>query len=182
MSPRILAIIAVLIVVILALILIFTYQPPKEVLKQMGELKLASPAFQDGGNIPDKYTCQGEDVNPPLEIENIPEGTKSLVLIMDDPDAPAGTWDHWVMWNIPVTSRIAENSVPEGAVQGKNSWGRSSYSGPCPPSGIHRYIFKLYALDATLNLDSSSGKGEVEAAMEGHILAQTSLTGLYSKG
>jgi hypothetical protein len=182
MNPKILALIAAVILVIAALIAISTYQPPKEVLKQMGKLKLTSPVFQDGGSIPSRFTCQGEDVSPPLKIDDIPEGSKSLVLIMDDPDAPADTWDHWLVWNIPPARKIEENSVPKGAVQGRNSWGRSSYGGPCPPSGTHRYVFKLYALDTTLTLGEDARKGDVEKAMEGHILAQTSLTGLYRKG
>ena len=149
---------------------------------QMGGLKLTSSAFQHNGAIPDKYTCKGEDVNPPLAIENIPNGTKSLVLIVDDPDAPMGTWVHWVVWNIaPSTSDIAENSVPAGAVLGSNDFGRLDYGGPCPPSGTHRYFFKLYALDMMLELEEGATKGEVEQTMEGHVLAQTSLMGTYSK-
>jgi len=149
--------------------------------EKMVELKLTSPAFEDNGNIPSKYTCQGEDINPALNIEGTPENAESLVLIMDDPDAPGGTWDHWIVFNIPKVSSIGENSVPDGAVQGKNSWGNNNYGGPCPPSGTHRYMFKLYALDTKLELDENSGKNDVENAMQGHILAETRLVGLYSK-
>ena len=153
-----------------------------EEVEQMGELSLTSTAFQDNGDIPAKYTCQGDDINPPLEIAGLPDGVKSIVLIMDDPDAPAGTWDHWVVWSIaPETTGIHEDSAPSGAVQGKNSWGRNDYGGPCPPSGKHRYFFKLYALDTALDLPESSGKADVRSAMEGHVLAQTQLVGLYQK-
>jgi Raf kinase inhibitor-like YbhB/YbcL family protein len=145
-------------------------------------MQLSSPAFTDKGNIPARFTCQGEDINPRLDIEGVPEGAKSLVLIMDDPDAPMGTWDHWVVFNIaPETKTIAENGVPPGAVQGRNGWGNSEWGGPCPPSGTHRYVFKLYALDTTLSLGSGSQKGDVEGAMQGHLLAQATLTGLYGK-
>lgn len=147
----------------------------------MADLAIQSPAFVHEMPIPKKYTCQGEDINPPLNIEGIPKGTKSLVLIMDDPDAPHGTWDHWIVWNLPPQEEIPENSVPGGAVQGKNSWGRNDYGGPCPPSGTHRYYFKLYALDDKLNLPRSAAKKDVEAAMSGHILSQAVLMGTYKK-
>jgi hypothetical protein len=159
----------------------------KEVIKEkmdiINEFKLKSPAFENNEKIPRKYTCQGDDINPPLKIEGTPpEGAKSLVLIVDDPDAPMGTWDHWLVWNIPpIVSSIEENSVPEGAVQGKNSWGNNKYGGPCPPSGTHRYFFKLYALDTTLDISENSQKKDLEEAMEDHILAQTKLVGLYAK-
>jgi len=144
-------------------------------------MKLTSNAFQNNEKIPDKYTCKGENINPELAVKDIPAGTKSLALIMDDPDAPRGTWDHWILFNIKPTGTIKENSVPEGASQGKNSAGKNEYSGPCPPSGTHRYIFKLYALDTELKIDENADKKAVENAMKGHILAETKLTGLYSK-
>lgn len=145
-------------------------------------MKLTSPAFGNNLPIPSKYTCDGEDINPPLEISEVPEGTQSLVLIMDDPDAPVGIWDHWVVWNInPSIISIEENSVPEGAVQGMNSFGKQPYGGPCPPSGTHHYHFKLYALDTKLELDPSSKKEDVEKAMEDHILEQAELVGLYQR-
>lgn len=145
-------------------------------------MELTSPAFEHHQTIPMRYTCQGEDINPPLHIADIPKGTKTLVLIMDDPDAPMGTWDHWILWNIAPTEEIKENSVPSGAVQGKNSWGKQKYGGPCPPSGTHRYYFKLFALDTALSLAPSAGKKEVLTAIKNHILAQAELMGTYNKG
>jgi len=142
-------------------------------------MKITSPAFTHNQMIPRKFTCQGDDLNPALKIDGLPEGTVSLVLINDDPDAPGGTWDHWIVYNIDPISEIAENSEP--GVQGKNSWGRNDYGGPCPPSGTHRYFFKLYALDAKLNLPEGAPKAKLEAAMKGHVLAQAELIGLYKK-
>ena len=151
----------------------------------MGDLILKSPAFENGAEIPSRYTCDGENINPTLIIENVPEGVKSLVLIMDDPDATGGaTWDHWLLWNIPPeTKEISENSVPAGAIQGKTSWGTNKYGGPCPPKGSspHRYIFKLYALDTVLDLTSDTNKADLEKAMEGRILSQKVLMGLYDR-
>jgi len=145
-------------------------------------MKLSSPAFENNQTIPSKYTCDGEDISPSLEISETPEGAKSLVLIIDDPDAPMGTWDHWIVWNItPLISSIEENSIPEGAVQGTNSFGKQPYGGPCPPSGVHHYRFKLYALDTRLELNPSSTKKDVEKAMEDHILDQAELIGLYQR-
>jgi Raf kinase inhibitor-like YbhB/YbcL family protein len=145
----------------------------------MNILVVKSPTFENQKTIPSKYTCDGSNINPPLTIEGIPESTKSLVLIVDDPDAPMGTWDHWVVWNIPPTDKIQENSKP--GTEGMNSARRNSYSGPCPPSGTHRYFFKAYALDTLLSLTSNSRKKDVENAMKGHILAQGELVGLYSR-
>ena len=143
-------------------------------------MRITSPVFGHNEMIPSRYTCQGEDINPPLIIEDVPPGTRSLVLIMDDPDAPIGTWDHWIVYDIPPqTARIEENSVP--GTQGRNSWGRNDYGGPCPPSGTHRYFFKLYALDTELRLPEGTGKKQVETAMQGHVLAQAQLIGLYRK-
>lgn len=145
----------------------------------MGKLIVTSPAFGDKSRIPSKYTCDGDDVNPPIMIEGIPEAAESLVLIVDDPDAPRGTWDHWIVWNIPPKGRLEEDSVP--GTEGMNDSGRQSYSGPCPPSGTHRYFFKVYALDTKLNLPTNSRKRDVERAMKGHILAEGQLVGLYSR-
>jgi Raf kinase inhibitor-like YbhB/YbcL family protein len=142
-------------------------------------LTVTSPAFENNKLIPAKYTCDGDDVNPLLIIEGVPEETKSLVLIVDDPDAPMGTWDHWVVWNIPPTKRIEENSVP--GVQGLNDFRKHSYGGPCPPSGTHRYFFKVYALDTKLDLNQNSKKKDIEKAMKDHILAKGELVGLYSR-
>lgn len=147
-------------------------------------LKLTSPAFQNNGNIPSKYTCMGNDTNPELRIEGVPKEAKSLVLIMDDPDAikPAGkVWDHWIIFNIPVNTKIIpEGKEPEG-IHGLGTSNNLKYHGPCPPDGQHAYIFKLYALDNNLGLEEGSTKQQVEKAMQGHILAQTKLVGLYLK-
>ena len=148
----------------------------------MKGLQLVSPAFKHNEFIPEKYTCDGKDINPPLLIENIPSGTKSMALIVDDPDAPAGTWVHWVVWNIsPDTKEMKESSVPEGAQQGVNDFRKHQYGGPCPPSGTHRYFFKLYALDTMLNLGSKAKKSDIEQAMKGHILEKTELIGRYRR-
>jgi Raf kinase inhibitor-like YbhB/YbcL family protein len=150
-----------------------------------GIMQISSSAFTDNSAIPARFTCTGDDINPPLDITGVPAGAESLVLIVDDPDAPdpaapTVVWEHWVMWNIPPeVVRIEAGSFPPGAVQGTNSWGRTDYGGPCPPTGTHRYFFKLYALDTTLALGTSSIKADVEAAMQGHILAQTEMVGLY---
>ena len=145
----------------------------------MKELSITSPAFQNNGTIPAKYTCDGDDVNPALSIEGIPGEAKSLVLIVDDPDAPMGTFVHWVVWNIPPKERIEEDSAP--GVEGVNDFGKRSYGGPCPPSGTHRYFFKIYALDAKLDLDTNSRKEDVERAMKGHMLARGEIVGLYRR-
>ena len=143
-------------------------------------MKLTSPAFEHNQMISKKFTCQGNDVNPELNIAGIPAGAKSLALIVDDPDAPMGTWVHWVVFNIPPSDvKIKENSIP--GIQGYNDFGRNNYGGPCPPSGTHRYFFKLYALDTELDLKEGVKKQELEKAMEGHILVKTELIGLYKK-
>lgn len=151
----------------------------------MGELKISSPSFQDNGKIPARYACEGENVSPALQIEKIPNGTKSLVLVVDDPDAHGGkTWDHWLVWNInPETVLIKEGEVPANAISGTTSFGDKKYGGPCPPpgSGVHHYRFKLYALDLTLNLPLNSLKSQVEKAIDGHILDEATLTGLYER-
>ena len=143
------------------------------------ELKISSHSFKHGDKIPKKYTCDGEDINPQISIHGILEEAKSLVLIVDDPDAPMGTWDHWVVWNIDPENIIEESSIP--GVEGMNDFERTSYGGPCPPTGTHRYFFKVYALDTLLSLDSHAAMHDVEEAMKGHILAQGSLIGLYSR-
>jgi len=143
------------------------------------ELTISSPVFKNNGFIPPKYTCDGNDVNPPLNIEGVPKETQSLALIVDDPDAPMGTWDHWVVWNIPPAEKIMENSVP--GTEGLNDFRRRSYGGPCPPSGTHRYFFKVYALDTRLDLSPSSRKKDVERAMKGHVIAEGELVGLYRR-
>jgi len=148
----------------------------------MSELSITSPAFLPDGMIPSKYTCDGADVSPPLLIGNVPEKTRSLALIVDDPDAPVGTWVHWVVWNIGAgTKEIQENSVPPGALQGTNDFRNQEYGGPCPPSGTHRYFFKLYALDSSLVAQAGATKARIEEAMKGHVLAQAELIGLYRR-
>jgi len=145
----------------------------------MKQLKITS-AFKHNEDMPAKYTCQGEDINPEMTIEEIPKDAKSLAIICDDPDAPMGTWDHWVEFNIHVTDYIKENCSRIG-VQGRNSWQRLGYRGPCPPSGTHRYFFKIYALDCVLDLKEGADKKEVLAAMQNHILAKGEIIGLYEK-
>ena len=149
--------------------------------------ELTSTAFAAGEPIPQKYTCDGQDISPPLQWSDPPQGTQSLALICDDPDAPIGTWVHWVLFNLPVESRSLPEAVPsdadlsDGSRHGENGWRRPGYGGPCPPSGTHRYFFKLYALDAVLDLEAGASKKQVLQAMEGHILAQAELMGVYSR-
>jgi len=142
-------------------------------------MKISSPEFENKGFIPQKFTCQGEDISPALTITGIPEGAKSLALIVDDPDASVGMWVHWVVFDIPLINRIEEKSIP--GKQGRNDSGRNEYGGPCPPSGTHRYFFKIYALDTILNLSEGITKKELEKAMAGNILAQAEIVGLYKK-
>ncbi len=145
-----------------------------------GSMKISSPAFAENGKIPKSCTCDGENASPPLTVADVPEGTRSLALIADDPDAPAGTWVHWVVWNIDAgTRQIKAGALPAGAVQGVNSFGKSGYGGPCPPSGSHRYFFKLYALDAVLNLDLRATKADLEKGMKGHVVAEARTVGKY---
>jgi Raf kinase inhibitor-like YbhB/YbcL family protein len=149
---------------------------------KMSGLQITSPVFEKNGLIPEKYTCDGMDINPQILITNVPTNTKSMALIVDDPDAPAGTWVHWVVWNIdPHSYDIKENSIPEGSSQGLNDFHKHNYGGPCPPSGTHRYFFKLYALDTKLTLNYNSTKVRVEKAMQGHIIAESRIVGLYKR-
>jgi len=154
---------------------------------QGAAMDLNSQAFRPGGMIPAKYTCDGADISPPLTWPDPPAGTKSFALIMDDPDAPVGTWVHWVIWNIPATARGLEENVPKtaslpnGARQGTNDFKRTGYGGPCPPSGTHRYFFKLYALGSTLSLSPETTKSVLEDTMRRHILAQSELIGKYTR-
>lgn len=150
-------------------------------------MELKSSAFGYGQSIPVRYTCDGQDISPPLEWTDPPPGTQSFALIMDDPDAPVGVWDHWVLFNIPPETRSLPEGVPpdpdlaQGGRHGRNSWKRLGYGGPCPPGGTHRYFFRLYALDTVLNLSSGATKKDVLRAMEGHILAQAELMGTYRR-
>ena len=144
-------------------------------------LLIKSSAFEKNTKIPSKYTCDGDDISPPLTFEGVPKEAKTLVLIVDDPDAPRGTFDHWVVWNIPASiSKIEENNASSG-IEGLNGAGKAGYFGPCPPSGTHRYFFKVYALDTSLSLGANSRKKDVEVAMEGHVLAKGELIGLFSR-
>ncbi|MGD0451785.1 MAG: YbhB/YbcL family Raf kinase inhibitor-like protein [Candidatus Bathyarchaeia archaeon] len=146
----------------------------------MQELKVKSPTFESNKPIPKKYSCDGNDINPPLIIEGTPKEAKTLTLIVDDPDAPSGTFDHWIVWNIPAsTIKVGENTVP--GKEGMNGARQLGYMGPCPPGATHRYFFKVYALDVELSLGINSRKKDVEKAMQGHILAKGELVGLYSR-
>ncbi len=142
-------------------------------------LTVSSPAFDSEGDIPQRYSCEGESISPELRIAGLPEDAVTLALIMEDPDAPGGTFDHWVVWNIERTAVIAEGSRP--GISGNNSGGKTGYHPPCPPSGRHRYYFHLYALDGHLDLSPGVLKNALKTAMEGHILAQGSLMGYYRK-
>lgn len=151
------------------------------------KMELKSQAFQAGETIPSKYTCDGQDISPPLNWSDPPTGTIGFALISDDPDAPVGTFVHWVMWNIPASTRALEEDLPKtaslsnGTKQGTTDFRRIGYGGPCPPSGTHRYFFKLYALDTTLDLPTSATKKDLVKAMQGHILGQTELMGTYRR-
>ena len=150
-------------------------------------MEISSPAFKAGESIPSKYSCDDLDVSPPLIWKNVPEGTESLALICDDPDAPSGTFVHWVLYNLPPDAGSFEENVPKkdklgnGALQGKNDFGRLGYGGPCPPSGTHRYYFKLYALDSMLEEKQGMTKKELLKAMETHVLEEIQLMGRYKR-
>lgn len=145
-------------------------------------MKLTSPDFSEGSSIPERFTCDGEDISPTLIIDDVPKATKSLVLIVDDPDAPMGTFTHWLLWGMnPDLIEIVADSLPSEAVPGVNDFGTRKYGGPCPPSGVHRYYFRLYAIDTMLELAPKSKRQEVDAAIKGHIVAQTTLMGRYSR-
>ncbi len=145
------------------------------------QMSLTSPAFNEGEVIPVQYSCDGDDVSPDLDWFGIPEGTASLAFIMDDPDAPVGTWIHWVLYNIPADMPGLQLGLTGAGVDGTNSWGTTGYGGPCPPGGTHRYFFKLYALDLNLDLAAGAYKEELLAAMDGHILGQAELMGTYTR-
>jgi Raf kinase inhibitor-like YbhB/YbcL family protein len=147
--------------------------------RKIGNLIISSPAFKNEGIIPSKYTCDGEDINPELEIHAIPEGTKTLAIIVEDPDALKGTFDHWIAWNIPPESPIQETRTQ--GMSGKNGAGKTGYYGPCPPSGYHRYYFNVFALDSSVDLETSADKKALKTALEPHILAKGSLMGRYRK-
>jgi len=169
--------------IVVILLFIFACSPPTaQTFHSSLPMRISSPAFLNYGDIPSNFTCKKENINPPLKFRNIPSSARSLVLIMFDPDAPSGNWVHWLLFNIPVSYEILEDSVPENAVQGRNSWGMNSYGGPCPPSGKHRYVFRLYAIDVKeLGLDSSADVRMVEQMIFNHIVAEAELVGLFSK-
>ena len=146
------------------------------------KMKIASPTITDKGAIPRQYTCDGANFNPPLTIHGISKSAKSLALIMDDPDSPSGTWSHWIAWNIdPTTTNIPENNSTVSMAQGTNDFSLSGYGGPCPNAGEHRYSFKLFALNSTLNLAIGATKEELEQAIKGHIIGQAELVGTYRR-
>ncbi len=150
-------------------------------------MKISSPAFKDGGSIPDLFTCKGKNINPPLDFFHIPENTRSLALVMEDPDVPKyvrsdGLWIHWLLWNIdPKTSQINQNSIPWGSVEGITTFGKPGYGGPCPPDGEHRYFFYLFALDKIIKLPNTATKKDLEELADGHILKKAVLMGRFSK-
>jgi Raf kinase inhibitor-like YbhB/YbcL family protein len=155
--------------------------------EQTSEMKVTSTAFKEGEAIPRQYTCDGINISPPLEWSGLPRSAKTIALIADDPDAPSGTWVHWVLYNLPAENIGLVENLPAietpkaGGFQGKNDFGKIGYGGPCPPSGTHRYFFKLYALDGELPLKAGATKAEVEKAMQGHVIAQAQLMGTYSR-
>ncbi len=161
--------------------------PAMSLAQEDATMKLSSSAFVEGALIPARYTCAGDDFSPPLAWSDIPAGAQSLALIADDPDAPVGTWMHWVVFNLPVTAGGLPEGIkdakqlPGGGTQGTNSWRRIGYGGPCPPSGTHRYFFKLYALETTLSLGNTATAKDLQAAMKGHILAEAKLMGRFKR-
>jgi Raf kinase inhibitor-like YbhB/YbcL family protein len=164
-----------------------TGEPVKQESVTPALITLTSPAFSEGAAIPEKYSCDGEDISPALEWSNPPDGTQSFALIMDDPDAPLGDWVHWVLYNIPANVRsLPENissdaALPDGSQHGTNGWKDYGYGGPCPPRGTHRYFFKLYALDSLLDAEPGLSKQKLLDAMQGHILAEGQLMGTYTR-
>ena len=156
-------------------------------LEEREPMELTSSAFNEGDPIPTEFSCDGDDVSPPLSCENAPEGTESFALVMDDPDAPSGTFDHWLLYNIPADKRslnagvASEEELVDGSRHGRNSFGNLAYGGPCPPGETHRYNFRLYALDQELQLEPGASKAQLMEAMDSHILAQAELQGTYSR-
>lgn len=167
-----------------ALLVVLSFNIQKE--KRMN-FKITSTAFKEGEFIPSKYTCDGENISPPLSWSDLPSGTKSLALINDDPDAPVGDWVHWIIYNIPpdtkelIEAASNKKNLPKGSLEGLNDWNRIGYGGPCPPTGVHRYFFKLYALDCVLSLKQGATKKQLLDAMKGHILALAQLIGKYQR-
>lgn len=155
---------------------------PETLILPEGKMQIESSAFVNNQSISAKYTCDGENVSPPLKISAVPESTVSLALIVDDLDAQGGTFVHWVVWNIGAKiSEIFEGVLPQGAIEGVNDFGKNGYGGPCPPTGVHRYLFKVYALDQQLDLSTASSKNDLEKAMSGHIIDKAEIVGLYQR-
>ena len=160
-------------------------QPASTPKEDKAEIKLTSVAFKDGQSIPAPYTCDGVNISPPLEWSGLPKTTKTVAIIVEDPDAPSGTWVHWVLYNLPadniglVENVPASENLKAGGFQGKNDFGKIGYGGPCPPSGTHHYFFKIYALDSELPLKAGATKAELMKAMEGHIVLEGQLMGTY---
>ena len=155
---------------------------PSEPPPAMGAMAITSPAFADGGTIPQKYTCNGAGVTPPLDFANVPQTAHSLALEVTDPDAPNGTFTHWLVWNVPTNvTQFKEDNVPAGVIQGLSGFGTSKWGSPCPPNGVHHYVFDLYALNNTLSLTASQGRDDFENAIKGHVAAQAKLVGVYGK-
>ena len=153
---------------------------PSPVIEEEASMRISSPAFEDEGDIPSQFTCDGEDISPALLIEELPFEAVSLVLVMDDPDAPVGTWDHWIAYDIEPLTEIPQ-AVETLGTAGTNSWGNTGYGGPCPPSGTHRYFFQLFAVDAVLGWEEGADKTTVLEAIHDHILAEASLLGFYTR-
>ncbi len=158
-------------------IIIETPMHPSELQREFKPLLVSSPAFKDSTFIPKQSTCEGKNVSPPLDIGEVPEDVKSLTVVVDDPDAPHGTWVHWIVWNIPVTHHIKESDSP--GIEGINDFGTSWYGGPCPPTGTHRYFFRVYGLDDVIQLKEGSVREQLNKAMRDHIVAYGELIGLY---
>jgi len=161
--------------------------PANTPVQRQDRMKVVSSAFQDARPIPRPYTCDGINISPPLEWSGVPKQAKTIAIIADDPDAPGGTWVHWVLYNLPAENIGLVENVPAtenlraGGFQGKNDFGKLGYGGPCPPSGMHGYLFKVYALDADLPLKAGATKAELETAMQSHIIAQAELMGTYKR-
>jgi len=153
----------------------------KQIQKEVGNMKITSPEFENNKPIPEEFTCDDADISPPLQIGEVPENTRSLALIMDDPDAPMGTFVHWVVWNIPPDTTEIKKGEAIPWPQGRTDFGKQGYGGPCPPGGTHHYFFKLYALDTNLDLPPGSTKRDLEKAIEGHILEKAQLIGTYTR-
>jgi Raf kinase inhibitor-like YbhB/YbcL family protein len=189
MKKLILLIIAVAVIIVIAVLLAGTQTAgrddssitPAKLNSYPANMTISSSAFEQNSALPEKFSCDGEGSSPPLSFGGVPETASSLVLILDDPDAPSGDFVHWLVWNLPVASGINEGSVPDGAVEGTNSGGEAGYFPPCPPSGNHNYTFRIYALDTKLDLSPATKKPELLSAMNGHILDQGELIAPYSR-